>query len=206
METAGANNACVDFSYERRLMELKLEGKTEETFSGQESLDCPRRLCQESGSQKVERMGQGQIQNQPGELGSRSEDQGGVTTSAMSIEQNPKHKQCFMHYRLCRKLIINFSICNIKQTLHMHVMVLYVNSITLLQKTCLYSHLSKCGTFPFRLNGYGVGSPQENLIDVFFAEFRPFILLVHECTIGPFSQKILYFFLGKLLYLFQRSI
>lgn len=64
------------------------------------------------------------------------------------------------------------------------------------------SHLSKRGALPFGLDGDGVGSPQEDLVDVFFTELRPFVLLVHERTVGPLPQKILYFLLGELLHLF----
>lgn len=63
------------------------------------------------------------------------------------------------------------------------------------------AHLSKRGAFALGLDGDGVGPPEQDLIDVFFAELGALVLLIHECTVGPLPEKILYFFLGKLLYL-----
>lgn len=61
------------------------------------------------------------------------------------------------------------------------------------------SYLREGGTLALRLDGDGVGSPLQDLVDVLLAELGAFILLIHQRSVRPLPQKVLDLLLGQLL-------
>lgn len=62
-----------------------------------------------------------------------------------------------------------------------------------------FFHLSKGGSSSLRLNGDGLRSTLEDLVDILLTEFGPFILLIHDGPVCTTSQQILNLLLRELL-------
>lgn len=63
----------------------------------------------------------------------------------------------------------------------------------------LFFYLGKSGSSSLRLNGNGLCPALQDLVNVLLTEFGPFILLIHDCPVGPTSQQIFNRLFGQLL-------
>lgn len=60
-------------------------------------------------------------------------------------------------------------------------------------------YLSKGGALALRLDGDGVGSSLQDLVDVFLTKLGTFVFLVHQSSVRSLSQEVFDLFLGQLL-------
>ena len=61
------------------------------------------------------------------------------------------------------------------------------------------SYLGKGGPSSLGLDGDGLSSALEDLVDVLLAELGSLVLVVHDGPVGPTAQQVLDLFLGELL-------
>lgn len=68
------------------------------------------------------------------------------------------------------------------------------------------NYLSECRAPPFRFNCDCFCAALQDLINIFFAEFRAFILFIHNGAIRTSSKQVFNFLFGKLLNLKKQDL